>query len=189
MSPNGARVLTSLGFSLERARACKVQQWDTLLGESLERVNSVDLSMAEEKYGTPSWTVHRIDLHNELLHIATSDDTTGSKPVVLRLGVPIVHASTDGSITLKDGSRHSADLVVAADGLHSVLRDVVLTDYLKPPSHSGLSTFRFLIDTKVVEEKVDMGQLLKVRGPGIALIVDERDKINERHMVSYPCRR
>lgn len=154
-----------------------------MLGDSVKRVATLDLSMAEKKYGAACWAVHRVDLHNELLRLATSEDTTDSEPVTLRLGAQVVDASIDGSITLKDGSRHAADLIVAADGLHSVLRDTVLTHDTKAPSHSGLSSFRFLLDTKVLKDDAKLAQLLEARGPGYAILIDAKDTINERHMV------
>ena len=163
-------------------------QWDTMHGGSLKRVNSVDLSMAEKKYGAPWGTVHRVDLHNELLRLATGDDLANTNPVALRLGAQVVDASIDGSVTLKDGSRHTADLIVAADGLHSVLRDVVVTENIKAPSDSGLSAFRFLLDTQVLEGDPQFAKILEARGPGVKLIFDEKDSINERHMIWYPCR-
>lgn len=108
-----------------------------MLGSSLERVSAVDLSMAVEKFGASCWSIHRVDLHNELLRLATCEDAANSKPVSLRLGAQVVNA-TAGSITLKDGECHTADLIVAADGLHSVLRDTVLT--AEKPSPSGCKT-------------------------------------------------
>ena len=187
LTPNGSRVLLSLGFSFERARAVKMMQWDTLLGSSLERVASVDFSMSVEKFGDSCWAVHRIDLHNELLRLATSKDTTKSNPVTLRLGAQVVDASTDGSITLKDGSRHTADLIVAADGLRSVLRDTVLTRDAKAPSPSGLSAFRFLVDTKMLKDNAKLVQILD-RDPGYVIVIDAEEKTVERHMVMYGCR-
>lgn len=130
-----------------------------------------------------------MDLHNELLRLATSEDTTDSKPVHLRLGAQVVDASTDGSITLKDGSRHDADLVVAADGLHSVLRDTVLTHDTKAPSPSGLSAFRFLLDTKVLKEDAKLAQLLETEGPWVKMLIDPKENTSDRHMVWYPCRK
>ena len=189
LSPNGGRVLTSLGFSLERARACKASRWNTNLGDSLECVNSVDLTIAEQKFGAPSWTIHRVDLHNELLRIATSEDAAGSKPVVLRLGASVVDASMDGTITLQDGSHHTADLVVAADGLRSVMRNLVLKDDTNAPSHSGMSAFRFLLDSKVIEDDPELVTVRKMRPSGtVTLLIDDKDDVNERHMVWYPCR-
>ncbi len=128
-----------------------------------------------------------MDLHNELLRLATSEDAADSKPVTLRLGAQVVDASTDGAITLADGTRHTADMIVAADGLHSVLRTVV-TDETRAPSPSGLSAFRFLMDTKVLEDDAVLAEALEARGTGYALIIDPVDKISERHMVWYPCR-
>ena len=159
-----------------------------MLGSSLENVASVDLSMAEEKFGASSWSVHRVDLHNELLRLATSEDTTNLNPVKLRLGAQVVDASTGGSIYLADGSCHTADLIVAADGLHSVLRDTVLTRDIKPPAPSGLSAFRFLMDTKMLKDNPKLMQILETKDPGYSIIIDDQEKILERHMVWYPCR-
>ena len=162
--------------------------WDTFSGDSIKRVASLDLNMAENGFGSPCWTVHRVDLHNELLHLAMSEDGTDLKPVILHLGAQVVDASTDGSITLKDGSRHSADLVVGADGLNSVLRKIVLTHDADEPAPSGLSAFRFLIDTKLIEEDATLASLLEDRGSNLGLLFDARDISNPRHMVWYPCR-
>ena len=151
-------------------------------------MNNVDFTMAEKKFGAPCWSVHRVDLHNELLRLATSEDAAHSKPVTLRLAAQVVDGSPDGSITLKDGSRHTADLIVAADGLRSALRDVVVKEDTEAPSPSGLSSFRFLIDTKVLEDDPRFARVLKAKGQGYTIIIDEKDKVNERHMVWYSCR-
>ena len=188
MTPNGARVLSSFGFSFVQARACKVQVWHTLLGNALRRASSIDLSTAEERFGASAWAVHRVDLHNELLRLATSEDTKGSKPAVLRLGAQVVSASTEGTITLLDGSRHTADLIVAADGLHSILKGTILGREIEGPSPAGLSAFRFLIDTSVLEHDANLAALLEAKGPGAAILIDTNETVSERHMMWYPCR-
>lgn len=169
-------------------RQARLTLKSTMLGSSLEQVASVDLSMAEEKFGASSWSVHRVDLHNELLRLATSEDKTNLKPVKLRLGAQVVDASTAGSIYLSDGSCHTADLIVAADGLHSVLRDSVLKRDIMPPSPSGLSAFRFLIDTKTLKDNAKLMQIFETKDPRYAIIIDAEEKLKERHMVWYPCR-
>ena len=166
-----------------------MQSWDTISGGSLKRASSVDFSMAEKKYGASCWAVHRVDLHNELLRLATGEDLADAKPITLRLGAHVVDASIDGSIVVEDGSRHTADLIVAADGLHSLLRDKVILEDAQPPSDSGLSAFRFLLDTKMLESHPNSAQILQLRGKGFVLIFDEKDTINERHMIWYPCRK
>ena len=163
-------------------------EWETKLGDSLKSVALLDLRMAEEQFGGSMWAVHRVDLHNELLRLATSEDAADSKPVTLRLGSQVVDASTDGSVTLKDGSRHAADLIVGADGLHSVLREAVLTHETTAPSPSGLSAFRFLMDTTAMKDDPKLAKVLEARGPGVEILIDAKETISERHMVWYPCR-
>lgn len=144
--------------------------------------------MADQAFGASAWAVHRIDLHSELLRLATAGEVDGSLPAVLRLGSYVVDASPKGSITLADGSTHHADLVVAADGLHSVLRDKVLGT--KAPSPSGHSAFRFLIDTDYLRNDENLAAMVDVKGPSdAAILIDPRDKAIERHMMWYPCRK
>lgn len=166
-----------------------MQVWDTLLGDTLTRVGSIDLSMAEKRFGAAAWAMHRVDLHSELLRLATSEDAGDSNPAILRLGTQVVSVSSEGSIALLDGSRHSADLIVAADGLHSNLRGTVLGEEIKAASPAGLSAFRFLIDTKVLNDDAKLASLLEAKGPGAAILIDIKETVRERHMMWYPCRK
>lgn len=190
MTPNGARVLANLGFSFERARACRIQTWHSLLGGDLKRVGIIDLSMAEQAFGASAWAVHRIDLHSELFRLATEGEINGSPPAILRLHSRVVDASPKGSITLSDGSTHYGDLVIAADGLHSVVRDRVLPKGNKSPFPSGHSAFRFLIDTNDLREDGQLAALLETKDPNdAAILIDASDEATERHMMWYPCRK
>lgn len=59
LTPNGARVLSRLGFSLSRARAVKVEMFETVHSDTMMPITSVDLSQSEAKYGASTWTLHR----------------------------------------------------------------------------------------------------------------------------------
>ncbi|KAK3172080.1 hypothetical protein OEA41_004165 [Lepraria neglecta] len=146
VSPNGVRVPRSLGFPFEKARARQMMVWESVEGTPLKQLSSLDFQHAEEKYGAPFMAVHRVDLHKELLRLALQDGEEkgkGLEPVTLKLGAPVVNLSTEeGIVELEDGSKHEADLIVAADGLHSVVRSIALKQQAKPSS-SGLSAFRF----------------------------------------------
>ena len=190
VTPNGSRVLSHLGFSFERARGCKMQTWKSLIGKNLDCVGTIDLGAAEKKFGSAVWTIHRIDLHSELLRLATTANIDGSKPAVLRLSSQVVDADVNGSVTLSDGSKHTADLVVAADGLHSVLRKKVLVKTYRSPSESGMSAFRFLIETKALLDEPDLAPLLAAKGDqNAAILIDPEEKASERHIMWYPCRK
>lgn len=184
-------MLDRFGFSYTRARACEVQFWDTVDGETMSTIASTDFSQSKQMFGSVGRTVHRVDLHNELLRLAAepSNGSTNGKPADLRLGSRVVSATPEGTVVLEDGSAHAADIVVAADGLRSVVRDVVLgADGAKvKPYHSGSAAFRFLVDTEVFKKDPVLAQLLESKQGRATALVDTKDKL-ERHMMWYGCR-
>ena len=156
-------------------------------GDNQEPITSVDFSNVKERFGESTWAIHRVDLHNELLRLATSEAEAGP-PVQLHLSSEVVQASTNASIVLRDGSKHTADLVVAADGLHSVLKGVVVQEAVEPTTNTGLSAFRFLIDTQKLRESERMSAILNEKGAEATLLADTKDTTKERHIIWYPCR-
>ncbi len=99
--------------------------WETMDGITLERLAALDFKHAEARYGFPVISVHRVDMHKELLRLASHDkgNDTGLKPTKARLGAPIAKVDVEaGIVGLDDGSTHKADLIVAADGLDSVVK-------------------------------------------------------------------
>ena len=160
--------------------------WESVDGTTLKQLTSLDFRHAEDKYGAPLMAVHRVDLHKELLRLAL-DEGSGLQPVTLRLASPVVNVNTEhGIIGLEDGSKHAADLVVAADGLHSVVRGASVKHEAKPKP-SGLSAFRFLVSTKTLEKDPALTDLLEWKVPGATILVDTADTIHERHAVWYEC--
>lgn len=188
LSPNGSRVLSRIGFSFERARGCRITAWDTIDGVTLQNLASVNLEDAESRFGAPLMTVHRVDLHNELLRLATTDDSGEAPKVKLQLNSKVVGANAqEGTVVLANGSVEKADLIVAADGVNSVLRPAVLKHESPEASPTGLSAFRFLIPTK---EFIDDLQLLaSFRNPckGPTILADPCDSHGERHLIWYDC--
>ncbi|KAF4632817.1 hypothetical protein G7Y89_g5306 [Cudoniella acicularis] len=186
VTSNGARVLSHLGFSFSAARAVRADTWRVMHGDTIKPIENgtVDLGSAERQFGVPVWSVHRVDLHNELLRLATTEKGHG-RPVQIHLASEVVAASADGFITLKDSTRHTADLIVAADGLHSVLKRVVLEQEATPPLPTGLSAFRFLIDTQALLDSDALSATLERKGTGATLLADtkEKDIAKERHIM------
>lgn len=188
LAPNGVRVLQGLGFSFEKARARQLMIWETVDGITLKQLSAVDFEHAEETYGAPFMSVHRVDLHKELLRLALHDAERKGIGAGLRLGAPVVGVNMeDGKIELEDGSKHQADLIVAADGLHSMVRSVALKHESKPIP-SGLSAFRFLVPTKTLEEDPALMHMLKWKVPlSATILADTTETMKERHAVWYEC--
>jgi salicylate hydroxylase len=153
----------------------------------MQMLTTVDMSAAKERFGAEPWAIHRVDLHNELLRLATSTTESGI-PIKLHLSSEVVSASVEGKILLKDGSTQTADLVVAADGMKSVLREAVTQDP-RPAASTGLSAFRLLIGTKQLESDEKLANLLKKVNGGANLLADPKETTKERHMMWYACRK
>jgi salicylate hydroxylase len=119
IGPNGVRVLRALGLGEELRRNAFEPinmvslKWD----DASLRFREPMKGFYEQKFGVPYMTAHRADIH-AMLRAAT-----GETP--LRLNAICVGAATaDGAAVARfaDGSEAEADIVVAADGIRSVIR-------------------------------------------------------------------
>jgi 2-polyprenyl-6-methoxyphenol hydroxylase-like FAD-dependent oxidoreductase len=107
---NMARIFATFGL-LERVLSggMKIDRRD-----SLDTVGRVVMSRKTAR------SPYRIDRQHIIALLAERARTTGAE---IRFNSEVTRAATDGTITLQGGSRFAADLVVAADGINSTLRD------------------------------------------------------------------
>jgi 2-polyprenyl-6-methoxyphenol hydroxylase-like FAD-dependent oxidoreductase len=141
VAPNAARLLRRLPSKsrLERAGVVLETGWEfrrwadgsVLFAQQLGEV-------CTRRYGEHTWTMHRTDLL-EVLRAAVPEDA-------IKLGRRCTGVTQDAAgvtLTFSAGSPVRADVVVAADGIHSVLREHVTT--ASPPRESGLCAWRSLV--------------------------------------------
>ncbi|KAF8856878.1 putative salicylate hydroxylase [Acephala macrosclerotiorum] len=187
LTPNGAQVLKTLGFAFERARARSIRIWDITDDIPLPVLNSMDLTESAKKFGLETFAVHRVDMHHELLRLAPEPEGD-LRPVELKLSSKVVDGSAEeGWIQLEDGSKNFADLIVGADGIHSVIKLMVIgRDAVKPKS-TGLSAFGFLVPTERLTSNPELDALMKRKSPGASTLADPKDPCPERHMMWYEC--
>ena len=173
ISPNGVKVLQSLGLT-ESLLACvspaqgkEIRMWNTG-----QRWKLFDLGVdCQERFGAPYWMVHRGDLHQVLL---TAFAQRSKHPV--RLNARVVSASSDSGgvrFTLADGSEHSADGLVASDGVHSVLREQLLGE--DKAQFTGLLAWRGLVPMNSIAAHLQHPVGTNWVGPGA-------------HVITYPVR-
>jgi salicylate hydroxylase len=173
ISPNGVKVLQSLGLT-EALLACvspaqgkEIRMWNTG-----QRWKLFDLGAdCQERFGAPYWMVHRGDLHQVLL---TAFAQRSKLPV--RLNARVVASSSDSSgvrLTLADGSVHSADGLVASDGVHSVLREQMLGE--DKAQFTGLLAWRGLVPMTSIAAHLQHPVGTNWVGPGA-------------HVITYPVR-
>lgn len=126
----------------------------------------------ERTYGGPHLILHRGDL--QAIMAATL------RPDTIRYGKCLVGLDEKrGSLQLAfaDGSRTEADIVIGADGINSVIRDILLGP--EPPSYSGFVAYRAIFPTKLLGDK-------KLCSDGAKFWSDDRHWAKEdRHFIIY----
>jgi 2-polyprenyl-6-methoxyphenol hydroxylase-like FAD-dependent oxidoreductase len=122
-SPNAMKVLRGLGLE-GRMREVAFQPATSLNRDAYsgDVTNEYPLGAAvESRYGAPFLALHRADLHAALADIVPAD--------TLRLGHKLVGLEQDERsvrLDFANGSQIRASAVIAADGVHSLVRDHVV---------------------------------------------------------------
>lgn len=110
----------------------------------------------ERDYGSPYYHIHRADFHRLLLDLA--------EPVTkLRLNSTVVAidpSSPKPSITLSTGEVLSADLIVGADGVKSMCREIVLGAPVKA-TPTGDAAYRVTLPTSEMLKHPDLREFVE----------------------------
>ncbi|OAA39346.1 Aromatic-ring hydroxylase-like protein [Metarhizium rileyi] len=185
--PNAARFLTAWGLDPAQWRWVRSRRSHLIDPFTLElKAALTDDKTATSVGGVPLWLSHRVDLHNALKWLATRPDGPGTPATVHLNSSVVAYDPSKPSITLATGHEIRGDLVVGADGVHSLAADVILGRKIEPvaPSHSNYC-YRFLISTDGLE--ADPESRFFVEGcDGWTRIFPDNDK--RRRLVVYPCR-
>jgi salicylate hydroxylase len=177
VAPNMARLLRRLGVldPLLKTAVRLETGWEFRRWQDGAVLSAEDLATrCERLYGEHTYTAHRADLL-DAINRAVPDDA-------VRLGKRCLRVEpADGPegagpvlLTFADGEVVEADLVIGADGIHSLIR-AALTETQTPPAYSGSCAFRALVPAEDAPAFArDPAQVLWL-GPG-------------RHLVHYPVR-
>ena len=126
IAPNCTRILREYGLLDEAKRLGVLPQnmvmRDALDARELTRLDLVDL---ERRYGFPYMVIHRSDLHGLFLRACRR---AGVELLTDQLVTDYQNTGTGARVRLADGRVHEAALVIAADGLHSVARQLLVGD-------------------------------------------------------------
>ncbi|MGP3948705.1 FAD-dependent monooxygenase [Streptomyces sp. 7N604] len=144
LGPNGTRVLRRWGLEpLLRPAAVRPETLEVRGQDGQLFVHRLMGDVWEQEYGAPHLTVLRSELHAVLGAQVPRDR--------LHLGARLVSFDAGGdSVQLRfaDGRAAGADLLVGADGVHSVVRRAVAGE--ENPVFSGASALRGVIDAEQV---------------------------------------
>ena len=142
MMPNSMKVLRKIGVEA-RVRGTSFQPYSHLnrvwnTGEILR-----ELPMPEDLFGAPYLCMHRGDLHEALVSSLPSEIIELQKTLV---GLD----ERKGQVTLKfeDGSSAGADVVIGADGVHSIVRHLIIGP--DEPTHRGRIAYRAIFPSALM---------------------------------------
>ncbi|KAK7413357.1 hypothetical protein QQX98_007734 [Neonectria punicea] len=173
--PNSARLLLSWGIGpFFEGRVVEPESMTFRRWENGNAIGYTKLgSNFRETYGAPYFVIHRADFHHALCSLASQVGVkilTNSKVVEYDEHFP--------SVKTQDGREYAADLVVAADGVKSVARPVVMGGVDKPPIKTGFAAYRAVVNTDEMKADPDTAWLLEK--PGINIWIGE-----DRHVMTY----
>jgi len=186
LSANGTRELRRLGVAEEIEAvsvvpsALVIRRWDT--GDVIADHPMGRDDAYETAFGAPYYGVHRVALLEALAERLGRDE--------LRLGrrcVGIEERASGVELHFADGSSTEADVVVGADGVHSLVRSHVAGD--ARPRFSGTVGYRGLVPVEAMPSLPDPTPLQFWAGPGRHLLhyaIDGGGRVNFLAVVRVP---
>jgi 2-polyprenyl-6-methoxyphenol hydroxylase-like FAD-dependent oxidoreductase len=178
LAPNANGILRRLGIFAEEAGANPMQRLTEYTAAGVE-TRSMSTEESSKMWQHPWLLAHRVHLHETLRKVATSPNGKG-QPVQLLTSSKVVNVDPiNATVTTEDGKKFDGDLVLGADGVHSVTRSMVPGGDVKPFG-SGKSAFRFLMERKAAQEDPRTSKF--VQRPGELVIWYGAD----RRIVMYP---
>ena len=167
MQPNGRNGLVDLGVDegVAEVSSCPAvfHGCDYATGEVL---SSTPNTAVAERFGLPSLTVHRGDLHSVLLAAVRANDAAA---VHAGHEFKALEQDPEGvTVRFVNGGTDRASLVVGADGNGSAVRSFVFGG--EPARFNGQVAFRAVLPSERVPPLVRQRELAMHRGPGRYLL-------------------
>jgi 2-polyprenyl-6-methoxyphenol hydroxylase-like FAD-dependent oxidoreductase len=147
MMPNSMKVLRQIGIE-EIVRERSFQPYSHLNRVATSGELMRELPMPESMFGAPYLCMHRATLHEALASVVP-----GAR---IHLGKRLVgfdQRSGGVALSFADGTQATADAVVGADGIHSLVRNAIIGP--DNPLHRGRIAYRAVFDANLLDR--DLG--------------------------------
>ncbi|MFC4908652.1 FAD-dependent monooxygenase [Actinomadura gamaensis] len=141
LGPNALRALDTLGLGDPVRELAAFQGDGGIRRASGTWLSRTSAEAATARYGDPTVLLMRAALVDLLVERLDDDEKL--------LGTTVTGVDPDhGIVRTDDGEEHEADLIVAADGIHSPLRRTLFPDHPEP-RYAGVTAWRFVVDAEV----------------------------------------
>lgn len=164
-SPQAVKALRAIGAGDRVAAVANVSQGIfTRNMQSGDPLEFLDRRLTAERYGAPYCTFHRADLLDAL--------AGGIDPARIHLKHRLIEIEEQPSgvtLTFTNGVRHTADLVIGADGVHSIVRRALYGE--DAPTYTGQMVWRALLNGRdIAPEVLEPSGHIQWLGPGCHLM-------------------
>jgi 2-polyprenyl-6-methoxyphenol hydroxylase-like FAD-dependent oxidoreductase len=149
LHPNAMAAIDAVGADV-RSRAAELTEM-TIAGAEGPAISRSSLAAIHARFGG-TWAIHRADLHEALLAAVPGD-------VRVRLGTSVAALAADDAgvdVGFTDATSGRFDLVVGADGIHSVVRRLVLGADDPGTVYSGYTCWRTVVPVRPKEQAVEL---------------------------------
>lgn len=138
---NAMQALMEIGVGKEVFANGYVLHSQLFQNEHGRTLNSIDFSMLKEKFDQENITIHRVDLHRTFLDALDPHTINYSKKCIfVEQTQDKVHAF------FEDGTTATADLLIAADGIHSPIRQQLIPG--STPRYAGYTCWRGMTENR-----------------------------------------
>ncbi|CRG82905.1 hypothetical protein PISL3812_00252 [Talaromyces islandicus] len=157
MTPNAMGVLKHIGIDPSESGAVPLLQ-SRFYSSNNDLLGTVNSDEDAARWQNPWLLAHRAHFHTQLKAAAVSSEGKGV-PVKINTSSAVISVHPDSAtITLADGTTHSGDVVIGADGVHSKTR-VGITSPAPECFKTSVSAFRFIIERNVVLEDAETREM------------------------------
>jgi salicylate hydroxylase len=165
LAPNAMKVLMSLGLEKQVLRtafepeAHVVRNWKTGNATATTRMKGV----YHQQFGAGYYTFHRGDLHAALVEAMPMER--------VRLNAKCTGVRTVGDtavLEFADGTQVESDVVIGADGIHSVIRESLFG--AQPPRFTGVVVWRGLVPADSVPKDLVSPDMTAWFGPRSTIV-------------------
>ncbi|GAM87653.1 hypothetical protein ANO11243_056800 [Dothideomycetidae sp. 11243] len=181
VAPNCNGLLRRAGLRIENVGANPMNKLSLWLPHGVPLM-SHDLRPSNALWQHPWLLVHRAHLHTALRE-ATTGKTGKGTPCELRLGSRVMSVNAaEAEVKLLNGDCVKGDVLLGADGVHSVCRGSLPTGDSIRPYDGGSSAFRWLVPTQdILDDPVTAPLVDSVSGTLTMNMAEDR------RIVYYPC--
>ena len=120
---NAMQIYKRLGIYNDIVNAGSYSNAMVVADSALKEISRIDLKIAEHTYGVKTVAIHRATLHKTLLaHLKGT-------PIHLNKKLKsLTQLNNSVDLLFDDGTRHSAAIVIGADGIHSAVRKSIFPE-------------------------------------------------------------